>query len=151
MLENKLRAAKGPVRIKPQLTVVCLILSAAHFVLGVLGYINLIAVIVMPLLGAFLSLITYTAFASMIKTDNYDMLAGFDKKKDGIEATRLQLYWGKLFSDVNAIIFEVLFTAVYFIVPAKQMDITILFLFVFLSVEALCFIIVSVKVKARKQ
>ena len=58
--------------------VVCAIV---HMIFAICGKENIVAVIALPMICAFISLIMYAAFSSILKSGDYDMLAGYDKKE----------------------------------------------------------------------
>ena len=137
-------------KIKPALTVTGIVLAVVHLVLGICGLVNIFAVIVLPITCAFIQATIYAAFTMMIKSGNYDMLAGFDPKKDSIHATRLQMYWAATLSGLTAMLFEIIFVLVYFTPAEKQMICTTIMVFSYYAAEMICFIAISIKIKSRK-
>ena len=109
-------------KIKPLLTVISIALAAIHFVLGVCGLVNIAAVIFLPVMCAFIQSIIYIAFTMMNKSNRYDMLAGFDAKKDSVHATQLQMYWTATLSGLTTILFELIFVLIYFVPAGQQMN-----------------------------
>lgn len=117
------------VKIRPALTVISVALAAVHLALGVRGYVNIAAAIFLPVMCAFIQSIIYIAFTTMIKSNHYDMLAGFDPQKDSIPKTRLQMQWIAVLSGLTSILFELIFVLVYFVPAQRQMDITTAMIF----------------------
>ena len=137
-------------KIKPLLTVISIVLAAVHFALGVCGLVNIAAVMSLPVMCAFIQSIIYIAFTMMNKSDHYDMLAGFDAKKDSIHATQLQMYWTALLSGLTSILFELIFVLIYFMPAGQQMDGTVITIFSYYAVEAICFMTIRLKLRSRK-
>lgn len=139
----------GLPKISPALTVVSVALAAVHFVLGICGLVNIAAVVSLPIMCAFIQSTIYVAFTMMIKSNHYDMLAGFDPKKDSIRATRLQMYWAALLSGLTTVLFELIFVLIYFVRMEKQMDQTVIMIFSYYAAEVIVFIAISLKIKSR--
>lgn len=139
-----------PVRIKPALTVLSAALAAVHFVLGLCGLVNIFAAVSLPVTCAFIQSTIYMAFTMMFRSNNYDMLAGFDPRKDSVKMTRLQMYWVALLSGLTAVLFELLFVLIYFIEPEKQMDYAAIMVLAYCAAECMCVIAVNGKIKSRK-
>lgn len=137
-------------RIKPALTIISIALAVVHLVLGICNLVNLAAVMFLPVMCAFIQSIIYIAFTMMIKSNHYDMLAGFDPKKDSILAAQLQMYWAALLSGLTTILFELIFVLIYFVQAEKQMDITTILIFSYYAAEIICFAAISLKIKSRK-
>lgn len=145
------RTAEESVEIKPWLTVVCVALAGIHLVLGICGAVNIFAVMCLPGMCAFIHATIYIAFKMMIKSNNYDMLAGFDPKKDSIAATRLQMYWLELLSGLTSIVFEIIFVLVYFTPAQKQMDCCTVMLFSYFAAVVARVAAVNLKIKTREK
>ena len=96
-------------KIKPTLTIISAALAVVHLALGICGYVNIFAAAALPIMCAFIQSTIYIAFTMMIKSNHYDMLAGFNPKKDSIPATQLQMYWAAVLSGLTTILFELLF------------------------------------------
>lgn len=139
----------GIPKIKPTLTIISIVLAAVHFVLGICNLVNVAAVIFLPVMCAFIQSIIYIAFTTMIKSNHYDMLAGFDSKKDSIHATQLQMYWAAALSGLTSILFELIFVLIYFVPMEKQMDDTTIMIFSYYVAEVICFVTISAKIKSR--
>lgn len=137
-------------RIEPLLTVISIALAAVHFVLGICGLVNIFAAISLPVMCAFIQSIIYITFTMMNKSDHYEMLAGFDAKKDSIHATRLQMYWTALLSGLTSILFELIFVLIYFVPAGQQMDGAVIMIFSYYAVEAICFMTIRLKIRSRK-
>lgn len=139
-----------PPKIKPVLTIISIVLAVIHLALGICGFVNIAAVIFFPVMCAFVQSIIYIAFTMMMKSGNYDMLAGFDPKRDSIHATQLQMYWSAVLSGLTTILFELIFVLIYYIQLEKQMDYTTMMIFAYYAVEIICFVTISLKIKSRK-
>lgn len=137
-------------KIKPLLTIISIVLAAVHFALGVCGLVNIAAVIFLPVMCAFIQSTIYTAFTMMNKSGCYDMLAGFDAKKDSLHATQLQMYWAALLSGLTSILFELIFVLIYFVPAEQQMNDTTIMIFSYYAAEIICFITISLKIRSRK-
>ena len=140
----------GVPHIKPTLTIISVVMASVHLVLGVCNLVNVTAVVALPIMCAFILSTIYIAFTMMIKSNNYDMLAGFDSKKDSIKATQLQMYWAAILSGLTSVLFEVLFILIYFTPKDKQMVITTIMAFSYYAAEVICCIAISIKIKSRK-
>ena len=86
----------------------------------------------------------------MIKSNHYDMLAGFDPKKDSIHGTQLQMNWIAALSGLTSILFELVFVLIYFVPAKQQMDITTAMIFSYYAAVMICCVAVNVKIKSRK-
>lgn len=137
------------VKIRPALTVISVALAVVHLVLGICGYVNIFAAVFLPVMCAFIQSIIYIAFTTMIKSNHYDMLAGFDPKKDSIPKTQLQMQWIAVLSGLTSILFELVFMPVYFVPAQRQMDITTAMIFSYYAAILICVITVNVKIKSR--
>ena len=85
----------------------------------------------------------------MIKSNHYDMLAGFDPQKDSVPKTQLQMQWIAVLSGLTSILFELIFVPVYFVPAQRQMDITTVMMFSYYAAILICVITVNVKIKSR--
>ena len=139
---------KAP-KINPALTIISIALAAIHFVLGLCHFVNIATVLFLPVMCAFIQSIIYIAFTMMMKNNHYDMLAGFDPKKDSIQATQLQMRWAALLSGLTTILFELAFVLIYFVQAEKQMDDTTVMIFSYYAAEVICFVTISIKIKTR--
>ena len=93
--------------------------------------------------------IIYISFTVMLKSNHYDMLAGFDPKKDSIPKTQLQMQWIAVLSGLTSILFELIFVPVYFVPAEQQMNITTAMMFSYYAAVMICVITVNVKIKSR--
>ena len=136
--------------IKPTLTIISIVMAVVHLVFGVCKFVDINAVVALPIMCAFILSTIYVAFTMMIKSNNYDMLAGYNPKKDSIKATRLQMYWAAIISGLTTVLFEVMFILIYFIPMDKQMNYTTIMVFSYYAAEVICCITISLKIKSRK-
>ena len=136
-------------KVNPIFMIVCVLLAATHTVLGICGLVNLFAAVFLPVTCAFITATVYIAFTMMFKSGCYDMLAGFDPQKDSVKITQLQMRWIAILTGLSSILFEVLFTLVYFTQREKQMDITMIMLFSYYAAFLICCAAVNQKVKSR--
>lgn len=150
LMESPAGGVTAVPKIRLVLTAICAALAAVHLTLGILGLVNVFAVAAQPVACAFIQSVIYIAFTMMNKSGNYDMLAGFDPKKDSIYATQLQMYWAASLSGLTTLIFEIIFVLVYFVPAEKQMLCTTVMIFSYYAAEVICFIAVSIKIKTRK-
>lgn len=130
-------------------TLVCLAATAVHLVLGILGYVNWMAVLTLPCMACFMMLIVVLSFRAMFRSGNYDMLAGFDSRKDSVPKTRLQMYWLHLLVGLLSCIFQLAFVAVYFVDGAKQMDVCSALMWCYFTAFFVTVLTVSFKIKTR--
>ena len=140
---------KQAVKIRPALTVINVALAVVHLALGIRGYVNIAAAVFLPVMCAFIQSIIYISFTTMIKSNHYDMLAGFDPKKGSIPQTQLQMQWITVLSGLTSILFELIFVLVYFVPAQRQMDITTVLIFSYYAAVLICVITVNVKIKSR--
>lgn len=145
----EMKAGAG-VKINPIFMIVSILLAAVHVALGIRGLVNLFAVMCLPVMCAFITTTIYVAFTMMFRSGRYDMLAGFDPKKDSVKATQLQMRWIALLTGLSSILFEALFTLVYFTQREKQMDVTTIMLFSYYAAVLICCVAVNQKIKSRK-
>lgn len=141
--------AEADVKIDPIFTIVSILLAAVHTALGICGLVNIFAAVCLPVTCAFITATIYAAFTMMFKSGHYDMLAGFDPKKDTVKVTQLQMRWIATLTGLSSILFEVLFTLVYFTQWEKQMDITTIMLFSYIAALLICCIAVNQKIRYR--
>lgn len=145
----EMKAGTG-VKINPIFMIVSILLAAVHVALGIRGLVNLFATMCLPVMCAFITTTIYVAFTMMFRSGRYDMLAGFDPKKDSVKATQLQMRWIALLTGLSSILFEVLFTLVYFTQREKQMDVTTIMLFSYYAAVLISCVAVNQKIKSRK-
>ena len=145
----EMKAGAG-VKINPIFMIVSILLAAVHVALGIRGLVNLFATMCLPVMCAFITTTIYVAFTMMFRSGRYDMLAGFDPKKDSVKATQLQMRWIALLTGLSSILFEVLFTLVYFTQREKQMDVTTIMLFSYYAAVLISCVAVNQKIKSRK-
>lgn len=135
-------------KISPIFMIVSVLLAVVHTALGICGLVNIFAAVFLPVMCAFITATIYIAFTVMFKSGRYDMLAGFDPKKDSVKVTQLQMRWIVILTGLSSVLFEVLFTLVYFTQREKQMDITTIMLFSYYAVILICCIAVNQKIKS---
>lgn len=149
-IESENIGSNEALRINPIFTIISAIMAIVHLIFGICGFVNVVAVVSLPLMCAFILSIIYIAFTKMIKSNDYNLLAGFNPKTDSIKATRLQMHWVALLSGLTTILFELLFILVYFTPQDKQMDYTTIMIFTYFSIDALCFTLINLKIKFRR-
>lgn len=135
-------------KLSPIFMIVSVLLAVVHTALGICGLVNLFAAVFLPVMCAFITATIYVAFTVMFKSGRYDMLAGFDPKKDSVKMTQLQMRWIVILTGLSSILFEVLFTLVYFTQREKQMDVTTIMLFSYYAAILICCIAVNRKIKS---
>lgn len=145
------KKAEADIRIHPIFLTVSILLAVIHVALGICGLVNIAAAVFLPVTCAFITAVTYAAFTVMFKSGRYDMLAGFDPKKDSIKVTQLQMRWIAILTGLSSILFEVLFTLVYFTQREKQMDITMVMLFSYYAAVLISCAAVNQKIKSRNR
>lgn len=145
----EMKAGAGA-KINPIFMIVSILLAAVHAALGIRGLVNLFAAVCLPVMCAFITTTIYVAFTMMFRSGRYDMLAGFDPKKDSVKATQLQMRWIALLTGLSSILSEVLFTLVYFTQREEQMDVTTIMLFSYYAAVLICCVAVNQKIKSRK-
>ena len=137
------------IKIRPTLTAISAALAVVHLVLGICGFVNIFAAVFLPVMCGFIQSTIYIAFTMMIRSGHYDMLAGFDPKKDCIHRTQLQMHWIAVLSGLTSILFELIFVLVYFVPADRQMNCTTVMIFTYYAVIMTCCIATSVKIKSR--
>lgn len=120
-----------------------------HLALSILGHVNWAAVLMLPCMVCFLMLIVVLSFRAMFRSGNYDMLAGFDSRKDSVPKTRLQMYWLHLLIGLLSCLFQLAFVAVYFVESGKQVDVTTTLMWCYLGTFLATVLAVSIKIKTR--
>lgn len=116
-----------------------------------LGFVNAFAAVFLPVMCALITVTIYVAFMMMLKSNHYDMLAGFNPQKDSIKATQLQMHWIAILTGLSSVLFEVLFTLIYFTQREKQMDVTVIMLRSYYATIAICCIAVNKKIKSQNR
>ena len=123
-------------------------LFGLHLALGLAGLVDVDAVLVLPGCCAIIMLIISPTFRGMFRSGNYDMLAGFNSKKDSVPKTRLQMYWLHLLWAISSLLFELLFFAAYFVEnPAEDFAVIMMGCYIFMLLAAVA--AVSIKIKTR--
>ena len=123
--------------------------AAVHTVLALCGLVNFFAVSIVPWLCLLMMLIVSLSFRAMFKSGSYDMLAGFNAKKDSLPKTRKQMYWLHLLVGILSCLYQVIFAALYFTPASEQMDTATLLMFTYIVGFAATAIVVSIKIKTR--
>ncbi|KOA19503.1 hypothetical protein CLHOM_21110 [Clostridium homopropionicum DSM 5847] len=99
-----------------------------HFILGICGLINIIAVIFSIGLMTFISLIMYVAFESSIKNKDFSMIAGYRKSdENNLPLLIKQLRTMSFITSFNAVFLNILYVPVYFVNAEKQLFISIIY------------------------
>lgn len=145
------REAEAGLGMNPIYLIVSILLAAVHVALGICGLVNIFAAVCLPVTCAFITAVIYAAFAMMFRSGHYDMLAGFDPKKDSVKKTQLQMHWIAVLTGLSSILFEVLFTLVYFTQREKQMDVTTVLLFSYCAAILVICIAVNRKIPSRNR
>lgn len=136
-------------RISLRPLVINLAAAAVHTVLAALGFVNFFAVTIMPWTCVMMMAIVALSFRAMFRSGSYDMLAGFDAKKDSVSATRKQMYWLHLLCGIFSCIYQFLFVLIYFAPAAEQMDAAAVMMGCYIGVFAGTAIAVNIKIKTR--
>ncbi len=126
-----------------------LVAASVHTVLAVCGFVNFFAVSIVPWMCAVMMLIVALSFRAMFKSGSYDMLAGFNAKKDSVPKTRKQMYWLHLLVGLLSVFFQLAFVGLYFIDPAEQMDTAAVLMMCYIGVFLVTAIAVNFKIKTR--
>lgn len=135
-------------KISPIFMIVSVLLAVVHTALGICGLVNIFAAVFLPVMCAFITATVYIAFTMMFKSNRYDMLAGFNPKKDSVKTVQLQMHWVVILTGLSSILFKVLFTLAYFTRQEKQMGVTMVMLFSYYTVILIGCIIVNQKIKS---
>lgn len=123
--------------------------TLVHFILSLAGLVDIGAVLTLPGCCAMMMLIVGLSFRAMFRSGNYDMLAGFDAKKDSVPKTRLQMYWLHLLWAVASGLFELAFIFVYFLERSQQGELSALLMAGYLVGLISGVLAVSLKIKTR--
>ncbi len=123
--------------------------ALVHSVLGFCGKVSFMAVTIVPWLCAFMMLIVTLSFRAMFRSGSYEMLAGFDAKKDSLPATRKQMYWVHLLVGILSSLFQLIFVALYFLHPGDQMGAASLMMASYILGFAATAIVVNYNIKTR--
>lgn len=145
------REAEAGLGMNPIYLIVSILLAAVHVALGICGLVNVFAAVCLPVTCAFITAVIYAAFTMMFRSGRYDMLAGFDPKKDSVKKTQLQMHWIALLTGLSSILFEALFLLVYFTPREKQMDVTTIMLFSYYAAVLICCVAVNQKIKSQNR
>lgn len=145
------REAEAGLGMNPIYLIVSILLAAVHVALGICGLVNVFAAVCLPVTCAFITAVIYAAFTMMFRSGRYDMLAGFDPKKDSVKKTQLQMHWIALLTGLSSILFEVLFVPVYLTQREKQMDVTTVLLFSYCAAILMICIAVNRKIPSRNR
>lgn len=148
---SELLPENGNDRLKISLWPLLINLAGAlvHTVLALCGLVNFMAVTIVPWMCAIMMLIVALSFRAMFRSGNYDMLAGFNEKKDSVPKTRLQMYWLHLLLGLLSGLFQLVFAAVYFTESGKQMDVTTALMWSYYGAFFATALAVSFKIKTR--
>ena len=123
--------------------------AVLHSMLGFCGYVNFMAVTIVPWMCAFMLMIVTLSFRAMFKSGSYDMLAGFNAKKDSVAATRKQMYWMHLLVSILSSLYQLMFVVLYFVPGAEQMDAAVGMMGGYIGIFLGTAIAVSIKIKTR--
>lgn len=123
--------------------------AAVHTVLAACGLVNFLAVTLVPWMGVIMMSIVALSFRAMFRSGNYDMLAGFNSKKDSVPATRRQMYWLHLLLELLTGAFQLLFTVLYFLPPGEQMDTASVMILAYIAGFLAAALAVNFKIKTR--
>lgn len=145
------REAEAGLGMNPIYLIVSILLAAVHVALGICGLVNIFAAVCLPVTCAFITAVIYAAFTMMFRSGRYDMLAGFDPKKDSVKKTQLQMRWIAVLTGLSSILFEVLFVLVYLTQREKQMDVTTVLLFSYCAAILVICIAVNRKIPSRNR
>ena len=145
------REAETGLGMNPIYLIVSILLAAVHVALGICGLVNIFAAVCLPVTCAFITAVIYAAFAMMFRSGRYDMLAGFDPKKDSVKKTQLQMHWIAVLTGLSSILFEVLFVLVYLTRREKQMDMTTVLLFSYCAAILISCVAVNRKIPSRNR
>lgn len=145
------REAEAGLGMNPIYLIVSILLAAVHVALGICGLVNIFAAVCLPVTCAFITAAIYAAFTMMFRSGHYDMLAGFDPKKDSVKKTQLQMHWIAVLTGLSSILFEVLFILAYFTQREKQMDVTTVLLFSYCAAILVICIAVNRKIPSRNR
>lgn len=126
-----------------------LVAAAVHTVLAMCGLVNFFAVSIVPWTCAVMMLIVALSFRAMFKSGSYDMLAGFNAKKDSVPKTRKQMYWLHLLVGILSCLYQLIFVVMYFVPELEQMDTATLLMVTYIVGFAATAIVVSIKIKTR--
>ena len=145
------KGTEADIKISPIFLIVSILLAVVHLTLGICGLVNIAAAVFLPVTCAFATAMIYVTFTVMLKSGRYNMLAGFDPQKDSIKRTQLQMRWIAILTGLSSILFEVLFTLVYFTQREKQMDITTVLLFSYYAAILISCLAVNQRITARNR
>ncbi len=136
-------------KVSPWFLVFNCVAALVHSVLGFCGKVSFMAVTMVPWMCAFMMLIVTLSFRAMFKSGSYDMLAGFDAKKDSLPATRKQMYWLHLLVGILSCLFQLVFVALYFLHHGDQMGAASLMMTSYILGFAATAIVVNYRIKTR--
>lgn len=123
--------------------------AVVHTVLGACGLVSFVAVTIVPWMCLIMMLIVALSFRAMFKSGNYDMLAGFDPKKDSVPKTRMQMYWLHLLAGLLSVFIQLAFVGLYFIESAEQMDTAVMLMGGYIAAFTATALAVNFKIKTR--
>lgn len=123
--------------------------AAIHTVLAACGLVSFAAVTIVPWMCLIMMLIVALSFRAMFKSGNYDMLSGFNPKKDSVPKTRLQMYWLHLLLGLLSVSFQLVFAGLYFIERAEQLDTAHVLTWCYIGAFLVTTLAVNFKIKTR--
>ena len=126
-----------------------LVAAAVHTVLAICGFVSFAAVTIVPWMCLIMMLIVALSFRAMFKSGSYDMLAGFNAKKDSVPKTRLQMHWLHLLVGLLSVFCQLAFAALYFIERTEQMDTAVVLMWCYIGAFLATALAVNFKIKTR--
>jgi len=131
------------------LLIVNIIVFITHVIFSILGYVPFISVFIAPALVTFLSFIISVAFNQSIKSNDFSMIAGYDKDKDNDFQVKKQLYSILFYTNIIAILCNGIFFMVYTLSDDQIMPATLIIAGVFIVGFVLVTIVANTKYKSR--
>lgn len=125
------------------------LLLLAHIVLGLLGYVKMLSVVLLPGVIVGLAIMLHFIFQHIIAQSAYSIMAGYDRQKDDVNLVKKQLTTIELLNLVFVLFFNILFFVAYTLQESSQHLYSIALLGYYILIFLIIVVGVYVKMKSR--
>lgn len=140
---------QGQVKYQQWLLVVCILLLLTHILLSFLGYVKILSVVLLPGVIVALAIILHLVFKHVITQNEYNIMAGYDEKKDNQKTMKRQFNAIDLLNLAFVIFFNTLFFVAYALQGTTQYLYSVILLGVYILIFVIIVVGVNVKIKSR--
>lgn len=151
LLDSKETESKKQRQVKYQqwLLVVCILFLSTHILLSFLGHVKILSVVLLPGVIVALAIILHFVFKYVIAHNEYNIMAGYDEKKDNQQTIKKQLNTIDLLNLAFVIFFNILFFVTYALQGTTQYLYSVILLGAYILIFVIIVVGVNVKIKSR--